>query len=359
MGTTRPGAPTRAPSGDFVALVGELGALAAPEDAVATLPGLLERLADRAGAAACQLDTTVTSTRGTDHVEYQHVTSVGYPTEVADHLAGAFMDSHHSRLVIDAEDGLRIGESDPYEFRASDHFRSVLRPAGFEDGLSRALRDRNRDVVGMLHLSAARRDDFAGDLPEILDAVAGTLARVTLVASRSAEDVTLPAEYAVARVDHRGHLAPVIGRADLHVTLDAELMAIVRGVLSTGMEFATFLHQQGGRLVEVRIHAPARPGATRPFTIATRPAPTTLGLTLRQLEVLTALATGAGNRDIADELCLTQRTVAAHVEAILTRLGVSSRAGAAAKATAAGVLLPHADPASVRSLERIFRRPTH
>ena len=63
-------------------------------------------------------------------------------------------------------------------------------------------------------------------------------------------------------------------------------------------------------------------------------------------EVLTAVATGAGNREIADELCLTQRTVAAHVEAILARLDSPSRAGAAAKATAAGVLLPSADPAS-------------
>lgn len=340
----------------LIGLLSDLGSLAGPEETAAELPNLLGELADQAGAAACQLDATVTSTCGTDHAEYQHVSSVGYPAEVADHLAGEFMDSHHSRLVLAAEDGLRIGDLDPHSFRTSDHFRDILRPAGFDDGLSRALRDRNRDVVGMLHLSATAPDDFAPDLPAILDAVAGALARVTLVASRTAEDVTLPREYAVARVDAAGRPTPVVGRAALHVALDEELMGIVRGVLATGMEFATFLHQQDGRLVEVRVHAP-RPGPRQPFTIATRPAPTTLGLTLRQLEVLTAVATGAGNRDIADELCLTQRTVAAHVEAILTRLGVSSRAGAAAKATAAGVLLPNADPGSVRSLARVFQRP--
>ncbi|GAB3865332.1 hypothetical protein GCM10028801_35650 [Nocardioides maradonensis] len=341
----------------LVGLLSDLGSLAGPEETSTELPHLLGELADQTGAAACQLDATVTSTRGTDHAEYQHVTSVGYPPEVADHLAGSFMDSHHSRLVLAAEDGLRIGDVDPYAFRASDHFRDVLRPAGFDDGLSRALRDRNHDVVGMLHLSATGPDDFSPDLPEILDAVAGALARITLVASRTAEDVTLPREYAVARVDAAGRPTPVIGRAPLHVALDEELVSIVRGVLATGMEFATFLHQQNGRLVEVRVHAPQPGPGRQPFTIATRPAPTTLGLTLRQLEVLTAVATGAGNRDIADELCLTQRTVAAHVEAILTRLGVSSRAGAAAKATAAGVLLPTADPDSVRSLARVFQRP--
>jgi|GEM_PF-6928650 len=342
----------------LVGLLSDLGALAGPDETATALPHLFGELAEQTGAAACQLDATVTSTRGAGPAEYQHVSSVGYPTEVADHLAGDFMSSIHGRRVLAAEDGMRIGDVDPHAFRASDHFRDVLRPAGFDDGVSRALRDRNGDVVGMLHLSVAASDDFAPDLPEILDAVAGALARITLVASRCAEDITLPREYAVVRVDAAGRPTPVVGRAPLHVALDESLMGIVRSVLTTGMEFVTFLHQQNARLVEVRVHAPQPGRGRQPFTIATRPAPTTLGLTLRQLEVLTAVATGAGNRDIADELCLTQRTVAAHVEAILNRLQVSSRAGAAAKATAAGILLPHADPDSVRSLARVFQRPT-
>ena len=81
-----------------------------------------------------------------------------------------------------------------------------------------------------------------------------------------------------------------------------------------------------------------------------------LALTERESEVLRLMAAGYSNREIAEELCLTQRTVAAHVEAILTRLDTPTRAGAAAMATAAGILLPSPVPTSVRSIASILRR---
>ncbi|GAB4012093.1 helix-turn-helix transcriptional regulator [Nocardioides ultimimeridianus] len=353
-------APVRAPgprtvSDRLIDLLGDLASVATPEDATAA-PDLLARLADCCGAAACQLDTAVT---GADEVQvpaFQTVATVGYDPDVSSHLCTELARSPHGRLVLDAPTGRRIAD-DTFDFRASASYRDVLHPAGYADGVSIALRDTHAQLVGLLHLSAHDSRDFAPELTGALRPLGQAFARLTTVATCSTPDVTLPREYAVARVDAAGRPTPVVGRAPLHVALDEELMGIVRGVLGTRTEFATFLHQQNGRLVEVRVHAP-RPGRGRqPFTIATRPAPTTLGLTLRQLEVLTAVATGAGNRDIAEELCLTQRTVAAHVEAILSRLGVSSRAGAAAKATAAGVLLPNADPDSVRSLARVLQRP--
>jgi DNA-binding CsgD family transcriptional regulator len=49
------------------------------------------------------------------------------------------------------------------------------------------------------------------------------------------------------------------------------------------------------------------------------------GLTLREQEVLSVLAGGASNAEIAAELHLSERTVAHHVSAILGKLGVSSR----------------------------------
>ncbi len=56
------------------------------------------------------------------------------------------------------------------------------------------------------------------------------------------------------------------------------------------------------------------------------------GLTDRELEVLRHLAAGETNRAIADELVLSVRTVDRHVSNIFTKLGVSSRAAAAAQA---------------------------
>lgn len=344
----------------LIDLLGDLAALAAPEEATAAVPGLLERLAERTGAAACQLDTTLTDVRDGESPVFQTVASVGYTLPVSRHLCGEFTRSIHGRLVLGASTGLRIAVDDPYDFRSSTHYHDVLHPAGFDDGVSLALRDTANQVVGVLHLSACTPHDFDPELTVVLAPVGRALARITRVASCSTPDVTLPPEYAVVRLDAAGRPAPVVGRPKLHVTLDTQLLEVVRGVLATGIRFATFLHLQDGHLVEVRVHSPSGlASARKPCILATRPAASTLGLTLRQLEVLTAVATGAGNREIAEELCLTPRTVAAHVEAILTRLDSPSRAGAAAKATAAGVLLPSADPRSVRSLERILRRPQH
>jgi DNA-binding NarL/FixJ family response regulator len=55
-------------------------------------------------------------------------------------------------------------------------------------------------------------------------------------------------------------------------------------------------------------------------------------LTSRGLEVLTLVAQGKSNQEIADELGLSRRTVERHVGDILSRLGVTSRSAAAAMA---------------------------
>jgi len=56
------------------------------------------------------------------------------------------------------------------------------------------------------------------------------------------------------------------------------------------------------------------------------------GLTPRELEVLIQLAGGKTNRVIAEELFISEKTVASHVSHIFTKLGVSSRAAATAYA---------------------------
>jgi DNA-binding NarL/FixJ family response regulator len=55
-------------------------------------------------------------------------------------------------------------------------------------------------------------------------------------------------------------------------------------------------------------------------------------LTAREVEVLTLVATGKTNRAIADELVISEKTVARHVSNIFGKLGLSSRAAATAYA---------------------------
>ncbi len=54
------------------------------------------------------------------------------------------------------------------------------------------------------------------------------------------------------------------------------------------------------------------------------------GLTQRELEVLRLLARGKTNRGIAEELVISEKTVASHVSHIFTKLGVTSRSAATA-----------------------------
>jgi DNA-binding CsgD family transcriptional regulator len=54
-----------------------------------------------------------------------------------------------------------------------------------------------------------------------------------------------------------------------------------------------------------------------------------LGLTVREAEVLLWIARGKSNRDIAEILDLSPRTVNKHLEQIYSKLGVENRASAA------------------------------
>ncbi|HWF73920.1 MAG TPA: LuxR C-terminal-related transcriptional regulator [Solirubrobacteraceae bacterium] len=67
-------------------------------------------------------------------------------------------------------------------------------------------------------------------------------------------------------------------------------------------------------------------------------------MTQRELEVLTCVIEGRTNAEIATELSITVRTVKAHVGSILAKLGVHTRAGAAARGRQEGLVLPHALP---------------
>lgn len=63
------------------------------------------------------------------------------------------------------------------------------------------------------------------------------------------------------------------------------------------------------------------------------------GLTTREVEVLRLVASGATNRSIADELVISEKTVARHVSNIFLKLDLSSRAAATAYAYEHGLVV--------------------
>ena len=70
-----------------------------------------------------------------------------------------------------------------------------------------------------------------------------------------------------------------------------------------------------------------------------RPIERSSGLSAREAEVLALVASGRSNREIADELVLSVRTVQRHVDSAYTKLGVHNRAGATRAALTLGLIV--------------------
>jgi HD-GYP domain-containing protein (c-di-GMP phosphodiesterase class II)/DNA-binding CsgD family transcriptional regulator len=85
---------------------------------------------------------------------------------------------------------------------------------------------------------------------------------------------------------------------------------------------------RAGRLDREAVHAILSAAGVKTHTTETR-SDWSHGLTDREVDVLRLIARGKTNRQVADDLYISPKTVGRHVEHIYTKLGVSSRAAAA------------------------------
>jgi non-specific serine/threonine protein kinase len=83
--------------------------------------------------------------------------------------------------------------------------------------------------------------------------------------------------------------------------------------------------------VELSLAVPERGSGYLPRSFA-------VPLTIREAEVVRLIGRGRSNREIADELVISQRTAEAHVTHVLNKLGVRSRAQAAIWAVEHGLV---------------------
>ena len=124
------------------------------------------------------------------------------------------------------------------------------------------------------------------------------------------------------------------------------VVAIARSCLDDGQVFASFLWPRGGRHApggHVRVTVLASPRevpARLRGAVVVSPVTDLRGLTPRELEVLGLLIDGCSNQQIARALVVAPRTVAAHLEHILVKLGAASRTLAAVRAEREGLYVP-------------------
>lgn len=117
------------------------------------------------------------------------------------------------------------------------------------------------------------------------------------------------------------------GDDDIHRALDAG----AAGYLLKDMA--------GGQVIE-SIRAAALGERVIPTVVAAQLAEfgARVSLTARELEVLTLIAKGQRNREIANEIGRTEETVKMHVKSVLAKLGVSDRTEAVAVALERGII---------------------
>jgi len=108
-----------------------------------------------------------------------------------------------------------------------------------------------------------------------------------------------------------------------YLTKDMTPQAIHRAVLSAARGELTMSRAMGAKLVESLIHSSRHGAAAEGDQLSS--------LTDREVEILRLLTRGMTDREIAETLTISPRTVGAHVGAILRKLGARNRAEAVAR----------------------------
>ena len=180
-------------------------------------------------------------------------------------------------------------------------------------------------LVAAGHIDEAR--STAGRLDQLAAAVATEPLRAL---SAYASGVV-----ALASGDAVGALATLRAARRLWANVESPYEG-ARVLLQTGRALLLLDDLESGRIALEAAGATFRRLGARPFIeeVASllRPAVRPAGLTDREIEVLRLVASGCSNAEVADELVLSEKTVARHLSNIFTKLGVGSRTAAAAYA---------------------------
>jgi DNA-binding CsgD family transcriptional regulator len=223
-----------------------------------------------------------------------------------------------------------------------------LTPAGYREGIGTSLFTSDGRRLGMLSLhteSAAHPTDEARVLVGVvapvianaIDPMRSLAALARMVADARAGIVLTGAGETLPLPGLPGH--PVL-RAG------TDVLAAARESLADGLLHASFLCACGGRdgFPFIRVTALACPqhaAASLRAVVLVSPPGDLHGLTPRELEIVGLLVDGWPNLRIAAALFVTERTVAAHVEHILLKLGAHTRTLAAVRAVRRGLYVPH------------------
>jgi DNA-binding CsgD family transcriptional regulator len=279
---------------------------------------------------------------------YHSLASVGLDVPTVEFLSGPLMARD---IEVTGTNRARppLSPSDlPYPAEELPTWAECLIPAGIHEGLAVALFADEGRHVGFLALLSASRQPPSTAARRRLGRLAPVLARgidpmrPLVIAARL---VRAARAGVVLRAD--GGLEALPGLpGDALLSARSPLLFAARERIGHGHVYSSFLWPLGGSHTpdgHVRVTVLAAPEDVPPRLTALAllsPAPDGHGLTPRELEVLGLLVEGCSNHEIARTLVVAPRTVAAHLEHILVKLGAPTRTLAAARAERDGLYVP-------------------
>jgi predicted ATPase/DNA-binding CsgD family transcriptional regulator len=285
---------------------------------------------------------------GEGHLTARLLSARSHATYAAGDHAGAARDAAESlRLSRQAGDrlhvGAMLGNLGLYELSTGD-LDAARRHLGESLDIARALNDRYDVVYETFNLGLAEYLSGSPDAAEALFAESLDLARRTGMRSSTAYALLGLALAGRGGADP-GWSARLHGAADQTLAdlghalepLEARLADLDRQRLRAAMGAEAF--QAGytaGRTLDPRVLAELGRTARPPRPAGSGDAVT--ALTPRELDVLKLVAQGLSNSDIARRLVLSEHTVHRHLANILRKLGLSSRAAAAAWGARTGLV---------------------
>ncbi len=243
----------------------------------------------------------------------------------------------------------------PYPGEELPTWAECLIPAGIHECLSVALFAHGGRHVGFLTVLFESRKPPAPAARRRLGRLAPVLAhgidpmRSLQTAARLVRGATAGT---VLRKDGRTEPLPGLD-GDPLLAVGSPVLAAACARIAGGQTYSSFLwplggsHAPGGHARVTAFAAPDDVPAVLGGVVLLSPAPDLHGLTPRELEVLGLVVDGCANQEIARTLVVAPRTVAAHIEHLLVKLGAPTRTLAAVRAEREGLYVP-ALPRSAR-----------
>lgn len=231
--------------------------------------------------------------------------------------------------------------------------QQFLMPDGFHEGSTMCLRLADGRYIGAIHMSWCREAQAADERREITERFQPILLNICdqLRTPQLLADELAPNAYAIA-VSPNGFAFHLPNRhPGAHLGEGGELRRLILEKLKSSRPHHFVWPDEAGRCHKVTI-TPCR-GNILLITEECMPWP--YNLSLREIQILHLVTSGASNPDIAEQLFVSPRTVSTHIEHILAKMSCDSRTRLAAMAVAEGLLL--AESPSRRSPAR--RLPGH